>query len=105
MLCRACHARLDYDDNYCRKCGAAVEVLDVQVVRSEPAGPLATFRDAALPVVKSGATLLVASAVIRFAARQLLGRASQRSLFPFGQRPLRAGEVEELLIYRRTRAD
>jgi hypothetical protein len=105
MQCRSCHVRLDYEDNYCRKCGAAVEILDVQVVHSEPAGPVSTLRAAALPVVRSSATVIVAGTLLRFAVRQLIGRGSARGVLPFGRRSLGAGEVEEVFFYRRQRAD
>ena len=104
MRCRACQARLDYDDNYCRKCGAAVEILDIEVVRGGPVRPVTSLRAAAVPAVTSGATVIVAGALLRFALRQLLGRPS-RGVFPFGRRPLASGEVEEIFYYRRTRAD
>src|SRR6266851_3486400 len=54
MRCRACRARLSYEDNYCRKCGAAVDVYDVEVVQTGPARQVTALRQAAIPVVARG---------------------------------------------------
>ncbi len=103
MQCRTCHARLDGADNYCRKCGAAAEIIDVEVVRSTPGRQITPLR-AALPVVTRGATVLLTSALLRFAVRQLLAGDTPSSLLPFGRRSRPAGDVEEeILYYRRSR--
>ena len=107
MDCRACHARLEFNDNYCRKCGAAVDIVDVEVVRTTQARQVATLRAAAMPVVAQGATMIVLGTLLKFAFRQLLGRrdSGARSLLPFGRRDGPAqGEIVEELYYRRTRA-
>ncbi len=112
MNCRSCRVRLEYDDNYCRKCGAAVDIVEVEVIRSSPARQLSTvstMRQAALPVVAQGATMLVAGTIVKFALRQLFARRNDntvRSLLPFGRRTADdgGGVVEELLYYRRSRA-
>ena len=108
MRCRACAARLTYDDNYCRKCGAAADVIDVEVVQSTPARQVATLRQAAMPVVAQGTAMLVAGALLRFGLRMLLNR--QQSAVPdafrrpFGQgSALANGEIEEILYIRRTK--
>lgn len=106
MRCRSCHARLAYEDNYCRKCGAAVDVVEVEVVRSSPARELSTIRTAAMPVVAQGTAMIAAGALLRFAIRALLNhrQAPSRGLLPFGRgTALAEGEVEELVYYRRTR--
>jgi predicted amidophosphoribosyltransferase len=108
MDCRACHARLEYNDNYCRKCGAAVDIVEVEVIRSLPArqvSAIATLRQAALPVVAQSATMLVAGTLVKFALRQLFARrdTAPRHLLPFG-RPGGDGDFEELLYIRRSRA-
>lgn len=104
MLCRTCHCRLDYQDNYCRKCGAAAEVVDVEVIRSTPGRQVAPLR-AALPVVTRGATVLLASALLRLALRQFVFRDSPlRTMTPYGRRGHDEGVVEEeFAYYRRTR--
>jgi hypothetical protein len=112
MNCRSCRARLAFDDNYCRKCGAAVDIVEVEVIRSSPSRQLSTvstMRQAALPVVAQGATMLVAGTIVKFALRQLFARRDDRavrSLIPFGRRNSGdpEGVVEELLYYRRSRA-
>ncbi len=108
MDCRACHARLEYNDNYCRKCGAAVDIVEVEVIRSLPSrqvSAVSTLRQAALPVVAQSATMLVAGTLVKFALQQLFARreASPRSLLPFGRRAA-DGDFEELLYIRRSRA-
>jgi hypothetical protein len=108
MQCRTCRARLTVEDNYCRKCGAAVEVIDVQVVRTTPAGPVATLRSAALPIVKQSATVFVAGTLLRLAVKQLISRqASGQRLLPWGNRSIDSKDesiVEEVLYYRRVKA-
>src|SRR5205823_1711400 len=108
MRCRSCHAHLSDNDNYCRKCGAAVEILDVQVVQRSPARQVANLRATAMPVVTSGATAIVAGTILRFALRRLFSRPEPalRNLLPFARRePLAAGDVEEVLYYRRSRGN
>jgi hypothetical protein len=101
MRCRACHARMQPIDNYCRKCGAAVEYIDVPVVREELAGPVAQLRAAALPVATRGAAVVVAGTLLRFALRSWFeARAARRSISLLGHD---GGTVEETLIYRRVR--
>jgi len=107
MNCRSCHARLQFNDNYCRKCGAAVDIVDVEVIRTSQSRQVSTIRAAAVPVVAQGATVILAGTLLRFAIRQFLGRheAIGRSLIPFGRRGAPAGDVvEEVLYYRRSRA-
>lgn len=104
MRCRACHARLTPADNYCRKCGAAIEYIDTQVVRTAPAGPAATLRAAALPVVRQSATVVVAGTLLRVALKYWLdGRNARRGLSLL---PHDGGndDVEEVLFYRRFRS-
>jgi hypothetical protein len=103
--CRACGRSLHHDDNYCRKCGAAVDVFELDVVSAPPPGPVATLRAAAVPAVTSGASMIVAGALLRFALRQIFGRGSRRRLAPFGDRQLGAGEIEEIIYYRRRRIE
>jgi hypothetical protein len=102
MRCRACRARLGETDNYCRKCGAAVEYIDVPVLRREPAGQLAQLRAAALPVARQSAFVVLAGTLLRFAVRRWLSsRAHRRDLALVSDRD---GEVvEELVLYRRIR--
>ncbi len=108
MDCHGCHARLEYNDNYCRKCGTAVDIVEVEVIRSLPArqvSAVSTLRHAALPVVAQSATMLVAGTLVKFALRQLFARrdVTSRSLLPFGRRAV-DGDFEELLYIRRSRA-
>jgi hypothetical protein len=96
---------MEYEDNYCRKCGAAVDVVEVELVRSSQSREVSTIRKAALPVVARGTAVIVAGTLLRILAKQLVGRqVTTRGLLPFNRAPaLRTGEVEELLYYRRTR--
>jgi hypothetical protein len=107
MQCRSCHSRLEYADNYCRKCGTAVDIVEVEVVRASASREVSALRAAALPVVAQGTAMIAAGAILRFALRQLLTRHQTpvRGLNPFSRgSTIEAGEVEELLYYRRTRA-
>ena len=103
MHCRACRARLNEADNYCRKCGAAVEVIEVEVVRRGPSLPAPTLREAALPVLTQGAAVIVAGTVLRMLVKHLIARQfSGRGPFSMQRRPSNDGAVvEELLYYRR----
>ncbi|HLZ70477.1 MAG TPA: hypothetical protein VKV26_11305 [Dehalococcoidia bacterium] len=106
MHCRSCRARLNEADNYCRKCGAAVEILDVEVVRRGPAAPAPTLREAALPMLTQGAAMIVAGALLRFAVKHVLARQLSNRGLPGLQRQRGASGgmvVEELLYYRRVR--
>jgi hypothetical protein len=89
MRCRACAILLDPDDNYCRKCGAPVRVLDpapagerTPVVRVGPTAP-ALIAGAAAPLA-TGAAAVAAGALVRFALRRAL-----RGLVAGGTRPAR----------------
>ncbi len=103
MQCRSCHARLNEADNYCRKCGAAVEIIDVEVVRRGPALPAPTLREAALPVLTQGAAVIVAGTVLRMLVKHLIARQiSGRGPLSLQRRQSSDGAVvEELIYYRR----
>lgn len=120
MQCAACELELSGDDNYCRRCGAAVRVVAVQsvpearsVVRVGPSTPT-LFASAVRPlaagmaVVAAGA---IARAAVRSAARGLM-RGAVGSRRPISQeiRPRsalrgRSGHTIELYIYRRSLPD
>jgi hypothetical protein len=117
MRCRACDIPLDPDDNYCRKCGAPVRVLDVapgavhtDVVRVGPSAP-ALIVGAARPLA-TGAAAVAAGALVRFALRQALrgltrgGRAPAATASRPPASAERAGvlhqvEIAEVFWYRR----
>lgn len=109
MHCRSCRARLTYADNYCRKCGAAVEIVDVQVVHAAPGGPVSALREAALPAVTQGAALIAVGTLLRLALKYLVGpQLSGRGVRPFARRDAARVEgdgavIEELVYYRRVR--
>jgi hypothetical protein len=120
MRCRACDIVLDHDDNYCRKCGAPVRVIEVApaqsraVVRVGPSTP-AVIAGAAAPLA-TGAAAVAAGALMRFAVKRALRgmltapsrprRAETRALTPARPRPQShaaggAMEVTEIFWYRR----
>ncbi len=104
MHCRSCRARLNDVDNYCRKCGAAVEIIDVEVVRRGSAPVAPTLREAALPVLTQGAAVIVAGTLLRLVVKHLLARqlAGRGPLSLQRRRDEASGAVvEELLYYRR----
>src|SRR6476661_5041343 len=90
MQCSHCGLSMSPDDNFCRKCGAAVDVIDVPAVRGE-AVPARVWRGAG-PALVRGAALVAAGAMLRVvlgqAAKAALGRAElggarPHSLSPF----------------------
>lgn len=116
MSCLVCGVAIAVDDNYCRKCGAPLHVIDVPVVRSESRA--LTAWEGAKPAMARGMALLAAGALLRYVAgragKAVLGRAlapSDGGLDPgriislAGARsPLHHGTEEtEILWYRRVR--
>lgn len=75
MRCQVCDILLDEDDNYCRRCGAAVQVSQAPTVRAAPQPP-ALFRSTAAPMA-TGTALVVGAAVLRWALRQALHALSE----------------------------
>ena len=68
MRCESCDFLLDEEDNYCRSCGAAVQVASVPAVRPV-AQPPALFRSTAAPLA-TGAAAVAATAILRWAIGQ-----------------------------------
>jgi zinc ribbon protein len=108
MHCSYCGLPMASEDNFCRKCGAAVDVIDVPAVRGE-AVPARFWREAR-PALARGVALVAAGAVLRIvvgqAARLALGRSlvagdRSRRLFPFSAGE--GAEEIEILWYRRVR--
>lgn len=116
MRCDTCDYLLDASDNYCRKCGAAVQLASVPAVRSAQSPAL--FRSTAAPLA-TGAAAVAATAVLRWAVGHVLrgvldgGRA--RRVEPAPRRvPVRRAAAPpssggrgmvEIIWYRRTPAD
>lgn len=65
MRCETCDLLLDPEDNYCRNCGAAVQLAQVPAVRPQ-AQPPALFRSTAAPLA-TGAAAVAATALLRWA--------------------------------------
>jgi hypothetical protein len=68
MRCETCDILLDVGDNYCRKCGSAVQVETLSVVR-QTAQPPALFRSTAAPLA-TGAAAVAATALLRWVIGQ-----------------------------------
>lgn len=109
MHCPRCGLPIAADDNYCRKCGLAINVIDVPALRSRDMPARAW--DAARPAITRGIALMAAGAVLRvvigqaakFAFPHAFPDSSQR-LPPFsGGRPTGDGDDIEVLWYRRVR--
>lgn len=114
MRCATCDILLDVEDNYCRNCGAAVQVASVPAVRPGPQPP-ALFRSTAAPLA-TGAAAVAATAILRWAVgqavRSLLADDRSRREAPKGRGLIRrepvvnAGrspkETVEVVWYRRT---
>jgi hypothetical protein len=77
VQCAACDLSLESEDNYCRRCGAPVRVIEAapapshrEVVRIGPSAP-AILAGAARPLA-TGAAAVAAGALVRFAMRRAL---------------------------------
>ena len=115
MRCDTCDILLDAEDNYCRNCGAPVQVVQVPAVRTVQ--PPALFRSTAAPLA-TGAAAVAATAILRWALGQVVrgllsdGR-PRRALVRREPQPVApsrraAGEprqVVEIFWYRRTLRD
>jgi zinc-ribbon domain len=108
MQCSRCGLSMSTEDNFCRKCGAAVNIIDVPAVRGE-AVPARFWRQAG-PAVARGVALVAAGAALRLligqatrlaSGRPLLDDGAARKLIPFSGRG--TGEEVEILWYRRVR--
>lgn len=107
MHCTGCEMPLDAEDNYCRNCGEAIQVVPLPAVR-QFAQPPAIVRAAAVPIA-SGAVVVAATAIARWAlgqaVRGILAGPSAGRRREAAARPLpspRVGETVEFLWYRRT---
>ena len=67
MRCETCDLMLDASDNYCRKCGAPVQLAQVPAVRE--AQPPALFRSTAAPFA-TGAAAVAATALLKWVVGQ-----------------------------------
>ena len=108
LQCSACGVTVAGDDNYCRKCGMPVNVIDVPALRSEPAA-LSPWH-AARPALARGVALVAAGALLRVllgpvvrSALPLTRSGGGRGLLPFGDRESASGDEVEILWYRRVR--
>jgi hypothetical protein len=108
MHCSRCGFAIDPEDNYCRNCGRAVNVIDVPALRSQTMPARAW--ESARPALARGVVLVAAGAMLRIllgqAARVAFPRAlpdGGRRLLPFGTQRDGAGEDIEILWYRRVR--
>jgi hypothetical protein len=112
MYCARCQIPISADDNFCRKCGTAIDLIDVPAVRSE-AVPVRVWRDAR-PAIARGVALVAAGAVLRvlvgqvikaIATRSIPGGGTGRRLLPLagGRSIARGVEEVEIFLYRRVR--
>ncbi len=68
--CHACEFSIDAGDNFCRRCGVAIDRAQLPVVRANVSPAL--WRPQASPVVK-GAAVMAAGTVGQFVFRRLIG--------------------------------
>lgn len=105
MRCGVCELALGPEDNYCRRCGAAVRVADDAAIQTTQ--PPALVRSVAAPLA-SGVALVAAASLLRWGLRLAVrGMVAPR---PRSQRaPKRSTEepsgAVELLWYRRVVRD
>jgi hypothetical protein len=108
MYCSACEEPVASDDNFCRKCGMPVNVIDVPAIRTETRA-VSTW-EAAKPALARGVALVAAGALLRVligpVVRAALPRAlagGGRRLLPLGDDGVDAADEIEILWYRRIR--
>jgi len=107
MYCSGCDAPVATDDNYCRKCGMPVNIIDVPALRSQTTS-IRTW-DAAKPALARGVALVAAGALLRALAGPVLRAALPRAfsggrgLLPLDEPGPQAGEDVEIIWYRRIR--
>ena len=110
--CRACQIALDSDDNYCRRCGAPVRVVDLATIQYRTSavhvGPTApsVLAAAARPVATTAAAV-AGAALVRFALRRavrgLVAPARPRATRALEESAGGGVEVTEIIRYRRYR--
>lgn len=108
MRCHACDIALDTGDNYCRRCGAPVRVVELvtttghrDVVTVGPSAP-ALLAVAARPIA-AGAVTVAAGALVRYALRRAVrGRsAAPARALSRSTPPPSTTTVTEVFWYRR----
>src|ERR1700732_3625313 len=112
MQCSSWGVRISSDDNFGRKCGRAVTIIDVPAVRGT-AVPARVWQGAR-PAVARGVVLIAAGAVLRVLVGRAgkailmralsLGESSKRHRFlpfPSARAPYDSGDELEILWYRR----
>ena len=112
MRCDTCETALDAEDNYCRRCGAAVLIAPPPALRQP--NPPALFRSTAAPLA-TGAAAVAATALLRWAVgravRGLISADVPRRAAPASRRmaetPTSRGpkEIVEFVWYRRILRD
>lgn len=120
MRCARCGSRLDLADNYCRRCGIALNRVDLPTVVSRTFLPV-PWQVAPGTIVR-GMMALVVGTVVEMARREVARRIttqdpsrvlgllasgkpveSRRGLFPWSRAPKGEYEVTETVIQRSTR--
>jgi len=79
--CPGCGGTHDPEDNFCRRCGAALHGTRVPMVRDDSSYPLAPWREG-LPIAVRGAAVVAAGTLAEALLRRLIGRALRRSAGP-----------------------
>ena len=113
MRCDTCDTALDAEDNYCRRCGAAVQLAPPPALRQ--AQPPALFRSTAAPLA-TGAAAVAATALLRWAVgravRGMIAADSPRRAATPSRRAAEPPtavrgpkEIVEFVWYRRTLRD
>lgn len=74
LVCRRCDAPYDLDDNYCRRCGAALRDGVLPAPRDANAFTTTVWEPRVPSAVMKGAAVVAAGTLARVAMRALVGR-------------------------------
>jgi hypothetical protein len=85
LRCPGCDSPHDPEDNYCRRCGAALRVTRVPMVRGEQSYAPVAWRET-MPVVARGAAVVAAGTLAEAILRRLIGRVLRGRSRPSGGR-------------------
>ena len=99
LRCPRCGSSHDREDNFCRRCGAALHASRVPMVRDERSYVPVPWRET-MPVVVRGAAVVAAGTLAEAVLRRLVARALRGLIHPSEQPVRRAGRRAWLPVRR-----